>query len=64
MHLSYHYGPAPQPGCRIAEWSVAPAEGGDLRRYYPLPREARSEYEAWLKAAGDFGDRMALWFRP
>jgi regulator of RNase E activity RraA len=25
------------------------AEGGDLRRYYPLTAEARPEYEAWLK---------------
>ncbi|MGF1475276.1 MAG: ribonuclease activity regulator RraA [Geminicoccaceae bacterium] len=25
------------------------AEGGDLRRYYPLSDEARPEYEAWLK---------------
>lgn len=24
-------------------------EGGDLRRYYPLHDDARSEYEAWLK---------------
>jgi regulator of RNase E activity RraA len=26
------------------------AEGGDLRRYYPLAEAARPEYEAWLKA--------------
>jgi regulator of RNase E activity RraA len=25
------------------------AEGGDLRRYYPLSEAARPEYEAWLK---------------
>ena len=26
------------------------AEGGDLRKYYPLSAEARVEYEAWRKA--------------
>ena len=26
------------------------AQGGDLRRYYPLPDAARAEYEAWLAA--------------
>jgi regulator of RNase E activity RraA len=26
------------------------AEGGDLRRYYPLSDAARPEYEAWRKA--------------
>lgn len=25
------------------------AEGGDLRKYYPLSEEARAEYEAWRK---------------
>lgn len=28
------------------------AEGGDLRRYYPLSDAARPEYEAWKKARG------------
>lgn len=28
------------------------AEGGDLRRYYPLSDAARPEYEAWLKKRG------------
>ena len=23
------------------------AEGGDLRKYYPLREDARAEYEAW-----------------
>ncbi len=26
------------------------AEGGELRKYYPLSEEARAEYEAWRKA--------------
>lgn len=26
------------------------AEGGDLRKYYPLSEEARAEYEAWRQA--------------
>jgi hypothetical protein len=26
------------------------AEGGDLRKYYPLSAEARAEYEAWRRA--------------
>jgi regulator of RNase E activity RraA len=26
------------------------AEGGDMRRYYPLSDEARPEYEEWLRA--------------
>ena len=26
------------------------AEGGDLRKYYPLSDEARLEYEAWRRA--------------
>ena len=29
------------------------AEGGDLRRYYPLSDAARPEYEAWKAARGD-----------
>ena len=28
------------------------AQGGELRRYYPLSDAARPEYEAWLKAKG------------
>jgi DNA-binding PadR family transcriptional regulator len=28
------------------------AEGGDLRKYYPLSDEARAEYEAWRRAQG------------
>ena len=28
------------------------AEGGDLRKYYPLTEEARAEYEEWKKAQG------------
>jgi regulator of RNase E activity RraA len=28
------------------------AQGGDMRRYYPLTEEARPEYEEWLKARG------------
>ncbi len=28
------------------------AEGGDLRKYYPLSEEARAEYEAWRDAQG------------
>ena len=37
-----------------AEWEdfsrMRLAEGGDLRKYYPLSAEARSEYEAWREA--------------
>ena len=37
-----------------AEWEefsrLKLAEGGDLRRYYPLTDEARAEYEAWRRA--------------
>lgn len=37
-----------------AEWEefsrIRLAEGGDMRRYYPLSDEARPEYEAWLAA--------------
>jgi hypothetical protein len=28
------------------------AEGGDLRKYYPLTEEARAEYEEWKKTQG------------
>jgi regulator of RNase E activity RraA len=39
-----------------AEWEdfsrMRLAEGGDLRKYYPLSEEARAEYEAWRKAQG------------
>ncbi|MCB0157370.1 MAG: hypothetical protein KDD83_04510, partial [Caldilineaceae bacterium] len=28
------------------------AEGGDLRKYYPLSAEAQAEYEEWRKAQG------------
>ena len=28
------------------------AEGGHLRKYYPLSEEGRAEYEEWLKAGG------------
>jgi regulator of RNase E activity RraA len=37
-----------------AEWEdfarMRLAEGGDLRKYYPLSEEARAEYEAWRDA--------------
>ena len=37
-----------------AEWEdfsrMRLAEGGDLRKYYPLSEEARAEYEAWREA--------------
>ena len=39
-----------------AEWEefsrMRLAEGGDLRKYYPLSEEARAEYEAWRQAQG------------
>jgi regulator of RNase E activity RraA len=39
-----------------AEWEefsrMKLAQGGDLRKYYPLTEEARAEYEAWRKAQG------------
>jgi regulator of RNase E activity RraA len=39
-----------------AEWEdfsrLRLAQGGDLRKYYPLSEEARAEYEAWRKAQG------------
>ena len=39
-----------------AEWEefsrLRLAEGGDLRKYYPLSEEARAEYEAWRAAQG------------
>jgi regulator of RNase E activity RraA len=40
--------------CEHAEWEefsrLKLAEGGDLRRYYPLSDAARAEYEAWRRA--------------
>jgi regulator of RNase E activity RraA len=40
-----------------AEWEefsrMRLAEGGDLRKYYPLSDEARAEYEAWRQASED-----------
>jgi regulator of RNase E activity RraA len=40
-------------GHEHAEWEVFSrmklAEGGDLRKYYPLSDEARAEYEAWKR---------------
>ena len=40
-----------------AEWEdfsrIKLAEGGDLRRYYPLSDDARPEYEAWKKRQGE-----------
>jgi regulator of RNase E activity RraA len=39
-----------------ADWEVFSrmrlAEGGDLRKYYPLSAEARAEYEEWRKTQG------------
>jgi regulator of RNase E activity RraA len=39
-----------------AEWEefsrLRLAEGGDLRRYYPLTEDARPEYEQWRSTAG------------
>ncbi len=39
-----------------AEWEVFSrmklAEGGDLRKYYPLSDEAKAEYEEWKKTNG------------
>ena len=39
-----------------AEWEdfsrMRLAEGGDLRKYYPLSDEARAEYEAWRRTQG------------
>ncbi|MCL6509256.1 MAG: ribonuclease activity regulator RraA [Anaerolineae bacterium] len=29
------------------------AQGGDLRKYYPLREDAREEYEAWKRAQGE-----------
>ena len=43
-------------GGEHAEWEVFTrmklAEGGDLRKYYPLTDEARAEYEEWKKENG------------
>jgi regulator of RNase E activity RraA len=40
-----------QKASEHAEWEdfsrLRLSEGGDLRKYYPLSQEARSEYEAW-----------------
>jgi hypothetical protein len=33
------------------------AEGGDLRRYYPLSDAARPEYDAWRKGQPDTGPK-------
>ena len=39
-----------------AEWEefsrMRLAEGGDLRKYYPLREDAQAEYEAWKKENG------------
>ena len=39
-----------------AEWEkfsrMRLAQGGELRKYYPLSEEARAEYEAWRKTQG------------
>lgn len=41
-------------GAEHAEWEefsrLKLAEGGDLRKYYPLSDEARAEYEAWRRS--------------
>ncbi len=43
-------------GSEHAEWEefakIKLAEGGDLRKYYPLRADAQAEYEAWRKAQG------------
>ena len=43
-------------GGEHAEWEVFVriklAEGGDLRKYYPMTDEARAEYEVWKKTNG------------
>jgi regulator of RNase E activity RraA len=43
-------------GGEHAEWEVFVriklAEGGDLRKYYPMTNEARAEYEVWKKTNG------------
>ena len=40
-----------------AEWEefarMRLAEGGDLRKYYPLSEEARAEYETWRQAQSE-----------
>jgi len=40
-------------GTEHAEWEdftrMRLAQGGDLRKYYPLNDEARAEYEEWRK---------------
>jgi regulator of RNase E activity RraA len=46
-----------------AEWEefsrIKLAEGGDLRRYYPLSDEARPEYEEWRRAQAGGGPGTA-----
>ncbi len=54
--------PSPWPQALVekasvhAEWEefsrIRLAEGGELRKYYPLSDEARGEYEAWKKEQG------------
>lgn len=43
-------------GSEHSEWEefskIKLAEGGDLRKYYPLRADAQEEYEAWRKAQG------------
>jgi regulator of RNase E activity RraA len=43
-------------GSEHSDWEVFVrmklAEGGHLRKYYPLSEEARAEYEAWKKEQG------------
>ena len=45
-----------EAGGEHAEWEVFVriklAKGGDLRKYYPMTDEARSEYEKWKKTNG------------
>lgn len=45
-----------EAGGEHAEWEVFVriklAEGGDLRKYYPMTDEARAEYEEWKKTNG------------
>jgi regulator of RNase E activity RraA len=45
-----------EAGGEHAEWEVFVriklAEGGDLRKYYPMTDEARAEYEVWKKTNG------------
>ena len=45
-----------EAGGEHSEWEVFTreklSEGGDLRKYYPLNNEAKSEYEEWKKTNG------------